>query len=138
MSGFSFGAGNLESQRASHYSTGMLDGSGSRFPVTMRLKKRTDFLRVFRKGATWSGACFALHVLPRAEGPRLGIVISRKYGTAVERNRAKRRIREAFRANTERLPNADILVRPSPACREATVDEIAELLIEGASRAIGR
>jgi len=116
----------------------MLDGSGSRFPATMRLKKRTDFLRVFREGATWAGTCFFLHVLPRSEGPRLGIVISRKYGTAVERNQTKRRIREAFRRNVARLPGADILVRPSPACREASVEEIARWLIEGTNRAMER
>lgn len=45
--------------------------------------------------------------------PRLGILISRKHAAAaVQRNRIKRRIREAFRLEQESLGAIDLLVRP--------------------------
>jgi ribonuclease P protein component len=104
----------------------------------MRLKRQTDVRRAFHEGVAWTGTLFALHVRPRPEGSRLGIVIGRRYGTAVERNRAKRKIREAFRRSVGRLPRADIIVRPTAACREASVDELMELLARGADEAMQR
>jgi ribonuclease P protein component len=48
-----------------------------------------------------------------AGSARLGMLISRKHSArAVERNRIKRCIREAFRLEQEKLGPIDVLVRP--------------------------
>lgn len=107
----------------------MSGGGVSRFPSTMRLKLRRDFRRVYREGRVWKGECFTLHVLPEANGPRIGIVISRRWGNAVERNRMKRLLREAFRKNAYRLPDVAIIAKPMPACRTENVDSLGRKLV---------
>jgi ribonuclease P protein component len=65
-----------------------------------------------------------LYVFPReegdtAEGPRLGLSVSRKVGGAVERNRVKRCLRDAFWSEAERLPaGADYVAVARPDLRE--------------------
>ena len=60
-----------------------------------RLKKRSEFLAVSKTEKRWVTPAFVIQVYQRAsEGPfRYGITASRKVGGAVERNRAKRRLR---------------------------------------------
>lgn len=113
----------------------MSGGGDGRFPATMRLKYRRDFQAVYREGAVWKGPCFSLHILKR-EKKRIGIVIPRKWGTAVERNRMKRRLREAFRRNAHLFPNADIIVKPTIECRDETIDRIAQMLIEAVKEVV--
>ncbi|MDE1159829.1 MAG: ribonuclease P protein component [Neorhizobium sp.] len=64
-----------------------------------RLKSRPQFLAV-RKGETRRGKNFLLEVLDRnepQEAPRVGFTVTKKHGNAVERNRMRRRLKEAVR-----------------------------------------
>jgi ribonuclease P protein component len=70
------------------------------------LSRSGDFDRVFRHGRSHAGRELVLYVFPReAEGPpRLGLSVSRKVGGAVQRNKVKRLLREAFAIEGSKLP----------------------------------
>lgn len=64
-----------------------------------RLKSRPQFLAV-REGEKRKGPLFLLEVLDRKvtdEPARVGFTVTKKHGNAVERNRMRRRLKEAVR-----------------------------------------
>ena len=73
-----------------------------------RLSRSGDFDRVYREGTSHATRHLVLYSFPRGEGEatdlRLGVSVSRKIGGAVERNRVKRALREAFWGLAEDLP----------------------------------
>jgi ribonuclease P protein component len=76
-------------------------------PKRTRLSRSADFERVFRHGRSHASRELVLYVFPRGghDGPpRVGLSVSRKVGGAVERNRVKRLLREAFAIEGRRLP----------------------------------
>jgi ribonuclease P protein component len=97
-----------------------------RGPRRRRLSRSAEFERVYRQGRSKANRFLVLYAFPRedgaehpAEGPRLGLSVSRKVGGAVERNRIKRVLREVFWSVAERLPGeADYVVVARPDVRE--------------------
>jgi ribonuclease P protein component len=72
-----------------------------------RLSRSAEFDRVYREGRSHAGRHLVLYSFPRegdGEPPRLGLSVGRKVGGAVERNKVKRLLREAFWQSEERLP----------------------------------
>ena len=103
-----------------------------------RLSRSRDFDAVYRRGRSVSTRYLVLHWFPRKEGedaPRLGIAVPRNIGGAVERNRIKRQLREAWRAQPpEAACDYVLVVRPGlPEAVEARgfqwlADRVAEVL----------
>ena len=72
---------------------------------TQILNQNADFQRLYRSGAFCSLGSALLYVRPnQLPYNRLGITAGKKIGNAVKRNRAKRIIREAYRAAEPMLP----------------------------------
>lgn len=80
-----------------------------------RIRRREDFQRVYDQGTKLHSRLGTLFLLPNGlASSRLGIAATRKFGGAVERNRAKRLIRDVFRRN-KIAPGFDIVVIPKRA-----------------------
>ena len=91
-------------------------------PKRGRLSRSAEFERVYRQGRSVGNRFLVLYVFPRAgagDGPRLGLSVSRKVGGAVDRNRVKRLLREAFAAEVDRVPaDRDVVVVARPEARD--------------------
>jgi ribonuclease P protein component len=67
------------------------------FPKSIRLHHSSEFLRVKTEGRAFGGRYFTLGVLKDRDATRTGLIASRRVGMAVERNLARRRLRELMR-----------------------------------------
>ena len=107
-----------------------------RFTKAHRLHGRGTFKTILDSGARTRGGPINLAVARNdANSPRLGISIGRPVGNAARRNRIKRLLREAYRAERIHWPAIDvvILVRPHAplkltAYRTMLVDGVAQCL----------
>lgn len=83
-----------------------------RFPRLYRIRKRSEFLALQRKGRRKAAPHFIVITRGRETPPsRLGITTSRKVGNAPARNRVRRLVREFFRRHRAGLvPARDVVV----------------------------
>lgn len=60
--------------------------------------------------------------------PRLGLVVTKRFGKAVRRNRVKRLLREFFRRHKEHLPPEDVIVMAKKGAADLTYQQVQEEL----------
>jgi len=100
------------------------------FPRTARLLRHADFDRVYKQGKRHFASHITVFYLRRTPtgGPRIGFTVGRVLGGAVERNRMKRRLREAVRACYPGNDLAvDVVINPRKSLLTA---EFSELLAQ--------
>jgi ribonuclease P protein component len=107
-----------------------------------RLRKRREFEECYASGVRVSGRHIQVFVLPAAEAsrPRLGISVPRRLGSAVVRNRVRRRLREIFRRGRVLLDGAplSIVVNARPSAAQASFQELSEDFVASVRRARSR
>ncbi len=118
------------------------------FPKTARLRNPAEFKKTLDNGNKAVNRHMIVFAFPRAEEPksgpvkpmRMGLIVSRKVGNSVERNRVKRALREGFRhlqADPEVAAKAgklDIVVIARPSTVQASSAEIVGSLRHGLGR----
>lgn len=100
--------------------------SSKAFPKTSRLLKRREFVHLAHKGYTFYGNHVVIQWRKTTYGRvRLGVIITKKFGNAVLRNRFKRLVREGFRLATSRPAfGIDVSVRPRKNFEQLTLADI--------------
>ena len=109
-------------------------------PAIVALRKRGDFLRL-RKGARYRCRPCLIQSLPREDAAqdsraRFGITVTKKIGNAVERNRIKRRLREAVRQHSgvAAMPGCDYVLVANRAALDDDFTTMAAELSRGLDR----
>jgi ribonuclease P protein component len=112
-------------------------GEGAGLCRRQRLVRRAHFAEGYQQGRKWVGTYMVLWLREGEDASlRLGVVASRKVGGAVQRNRARRRLREAFRVNRSRYRGAvDVILVARRAIGRARASEVEEELNGLAARA---
>jgi len=98
-----------------------------RFPRRLRLLRRNDFQLVYKRGQRRFGAHMTLFYLRRSESgaARFGFSVAKHLGSAVERNRIKRRLREVVRLHRPQLAGpVDVVINPKKSALQADFSEL--------------
>src|SRR5207237_4783389 len=96
----------------------------ARFRPAERIRRRAEYQRIYDNGAKIHSRYFTVFLLSNQQATgRLGIAATKKLGGSVQRNRAKRLIREVFR-RTKIAPGFDVVVVPKRELLDASLSTL--------------
>lgn len=103
-------------------------GRPPRHPASVRLRARSDYLRVQKTGKKTKGRFLILLSLENGSATsRFGLTVSGRLGNAAKRNRIRRRIREIERIHRHRIkPGFDIVAIARDRARNADFTDMKE------------
>ena len=107
-----------------------------RFRPFEHVRLKREFDRVFQEGRAFELREISVRALPNGlSHPRLGLVVGKRHGNAVRRNRIKRLLREAYRLNRHALAvPCDLVIVPRTTWRDLTLAAIEPVFREALSR----
>lgn len=110
-----------------------------RFRPYEHLRRRDDFARVFAARCRAGDDVLLVYAVANdLEWSRIGMSVSRRIGNAVVRNFVRRRIREAFRGNKDRIPRGFDFVCVAKANAQDRQVDVEASLVRLAARAVSR
>jgi ribonuclease P protein component len=112
-----------------------------RLPRGARITRNLEVRRVFDLGRSAAAGPVVVYAFDRADGrpARYALVVGRKWGDAVTRNRLRRLLREAFRTTRPELAAGfDMVLLPRSAFAESVMPEVRDALRNAAGRAAHR
>jgi ribonuclease P protein component len=112
-----------------------------RLPRGARITKGREVRRGFDHGRSAASGPVVVYAFDRGDGrpPRFALVVGRKWGDAVRRNRQRRLLREAFRTSRPELPAGfDLLLLPRAGLASLAMGDVRTALCDAARRASKR
>jgi ribonuclease P protein component len=112
-------------------------------PAAARLRRRVEFAATVGGGVRYGASVLVVHLLVPSQSadvsPRAGFVVSRAVGSAVVRNRVRRRLRHLVRSHLAELPaGSTLVVRATPAAAGASGAELEHQLDRGLRSALAK
>lgn len=98
------------------------------------IRPRSRIYEVLRKGRSSSTQNLVFKALPGAEGFRFAVVTPRKLGTAVVRNKVRRRIKSSMAEVGKNVPSAgslDVVIMPRPGVQSIDFDKLRAEIHQG-------
>lgn len=108
----------------------------ARFGRDRRIRKSDEFGAILKAGSRGVSALLSAAVVPAHGRGRIGISASTKVGGSVQRNRARRLVRENYRRMDTREVGYDVVVNLKPGFAELSLLEARKALDEALSKAI--
>lgn len=129
---------------AARYLPDLTDGLLAVLPARNRMRRSREFDATVKHGMRTAQPDLVVHVrrgsdCEAGEGPRIGLIVAKSVGSAVDRHRVSRRLRHAMRGMMTDLHQSDqVVIRALPSSRQVSSTGLEQELRKGLRRAFER